>query len=206
MNPTLSNKSTTTTTRLKLERQSHTEALNNNSSIFKLYNTARANALPLTKAANYNEFMSFFACGDPNNDPQQKQTAKVSLSTLLSYSTRQEKWLMALGIFMATIAGLGIPAWLLLLARALDTFSNLAVLIERSDGAAGLYDLLEQELLKLCIAFACVGVVCLFTGFAYVSIWTYTGEKQALRIQKEFVRACLNQDAAWFDLNDRDTL
>ena len=32
------------------------------------------------------------------------------------------------------------------------------------------------------------------------------GEQQALRIQKEFVRACLNQDAAWFDQNDRDKL
>jgi ATP-binding cassette subfamily B (MDR/TAP) protein 1 len=94
----------------------------------------------------------------------------------------------------------------LLLARALDTFSNLAVLIEKSGGAQDLMDLLEQELIKLCIAFAGVGAICLVTGFAYVSIWTYTGEQQALRIQKEFVRACLNQDAAWFDKNDRDTL
>lgn len=39
-----------------------------------------------------------------------------------------------------------------------------------------------------------------------ISIWTYTGEKQALRIQKEFVRASLNQDAAWFDKNDREAL
>ena len=67
-------------------------------------------------------------------------------------------------------------------------------------------DLLRQELNKLCIAFAGVGGVSLVTGFAYVSIWTYTGQLQALRIQKQFVRACLNQDAAWFDKNDRDTL
>lgn len=79
-------------------------------------------------------------------------------------------------------------------------------MIERSGGEQGLMDLLEQEFIKLCIAFAGVGgAICLVTGFAYVSIWTYTGEQQALRIQKEFVRACLNQDAAWFDQNDRDT-
>lgn len=43
-------------------------------------------------------------------------------------------------------------------------------------------------------------------GTGYVSIWTYTGEKQALRIQKAFVRASLNQNAKWFDRHDRDAL
>ncbi|KAL3769215.1 hypothetical protein ACHAWO_000861 [Cyclotella atomus] len=65
--------------------------------------------------------------------------------------------------------------------------------------------LLEQELITLCIGFAGVGGICLVTGFAYVSIWTCTGEQQALRIQKEFVRAYLNQDAARFDQNNHDT-
>lgn len=73
-------------------------------------------------------------------------------------------------------------------------------------GSEGLMDFLQQELFKLCIAFAVVGLVCLVTGALYVSIWTYTGEKQALRIQTEFVRASLNQDAAWFDSNDREAL
>ena len=39
-----------------------------------------------------------------------------------------------------------------------------------------------------------------------MGLWTYTGEKQALRIQTQFVRASLNQDAAWFDVNDREAL
>jgi ATP-binding cassette subfamily B (MDR/TAP) protein 1 len=39
-----------------------------------------------------------------------------------------------------------------------------------------------------------------------VSIWTYPGEKQALRIQSQFVRSSINQDAAWFDKNDREAL
>jgi hypothetical protein len=95
-------KTNTAPVRPKLERETHSRGLTkaDSGSIFKVYNEVRADALPLTKAANQKEFMSFFSWGDPDRDPQEKQTAKVSLSTLLSYSTRKEKWLMALGIFM----------------------------------------------------------------------------------------------------------
>ncbi|KAL3780127.1 hypothetical protein HJC23_001316 [Cyclotella cryptica] len=192
--------------RPNLEHQPPSRTLQVHESIFKLYSDARADAFPLSRAANRNEFMSYFSWGDPDRDPQQTQTAKVSLSTMLSFSTPKEKALMSVGILMATIAGFGIPVWLILLARALDAFSNMAVVIEISGGTNSLMDELRQELNKLCIGFAVVGLISLVCGFAYVSLWTYTGEQQALRIQKEFVRACLNQDAAWFDKNDRDTL
>ncbi|KAG7338531.1 ABC transporter permease [Nitzschia inconspicua] len=55
-------------------------------------------------------------------------------------------------------------------------------------------------------AFMIVGGVVFAAGSLYVSIWTYTGEKQALRIQKAFVRSALNQDAAWFDTHNREEL
>ena len=89
-----------------LERQVHSKALKKDGtrdSIFELFSDARANALPITKAANHKEFMEFFSWGDPDHDPHEKQTAKVALSTLLSYSTRKEKWLMAFGIFMVRL-------------------------------------------------------------------------------------------------------
>lgn len=43
-------------------------------------------------------------------------------------------------------------------------------------------------------------------GFVYVSIWTYTGQRQSLRIKEKFVKSCLRQDAEWFDLNNREKL
>lgn len=48
-------------------------------------------------------------------------------------------------------------------------------------------------------SFVILGVVSLFSGSAYVSIWTYTGERQALRIREAFVRSALRQDSTWFD-------
>jgi len=176
------------------------------SSILADYNEVRAEAIPLTKAANHDSFMKYFKFANPDESPvDNNQSAKVSLWKLLSYSTWNERWLMILGIFMATFTGLGIPAWLVLLARSLDTFSNLAALIQRV-GSEGLMSYINQELMNLCIAFAVVGLICLVTGTISVSIWTYTGEKQALRIQNQFVRSSLNQDAAWFDANDREAL
>ena len=85
--------------RPELHRQSHQKEVSV-AKILEDYNKTRADALPLTKAANTGEFMSFFSWGDSDNDPQEKLTSKVSLSTLLSYSTRKEKWLMAFGILM----------------------------------------------------------------------------------------------------------
>lgn len=89
------------------------------------YNQARAEALPMTRAANHDSFMRYFSWGDPDNDPQSRAGAKVSLWRLLSYSTWKERWLMVFGIIMATFTGLGLPAWLVLLTKSLDTMSNL---------------------------------------------------------------------------------
>ncbi|KAL3903815.1 MAG: hypothetical protein SGILL_010303, partial [Bacillariaceae sp.] len=113
---------------------------------------------------------------------------------------------MVFGLICAFFAGLGIPVWLTLLADALDTFSNLGRLINSSPGNAGLMDTLRDQLLQLSLAFMIVGVVVFVAGSLYVAIWTYTGEQQALRIQKAFVQSAMNQDAAWFDANNREEL
>ena len=167
------------------------------SSYLEQYNSIRGNALPLSKAANHDDFLHYFRCANPKYNPNNPQVAKVGLWSLLSYSTPQERLWMVLGVIMATFTGLGIPAWLILLARSLDTFSSLATLMAKAGDNLDVMGLLRTELNKLCIAFAVVGGICLVTGFIYVSIWTYTGEQQSLRIQKQFVRSCLNQDAEW---------
>lgn len=115
---------------------------------------------------------------------------KVSFLALLSYSTTKEKWLMALGLVMAAISGLAVPTWLVLLAKGLNQFSNLGFLI---NAGVDLMDVVQQELNKLVIAFAILGGVSLVAGSLYVSIWTYTGEKQALRIKERFVKSAFHQ-------------
>jgi len=130
---------------------------------------------------------------------------KVSLFRLLSYSTTSERWLMGFGLLCAATAGCGLPFWLVLLAQALDKLSNIGILIN-AIGSAGLQDLLQQELNRLVIAFVIVGVLSLVCGTLYVAIWTYTGERQALRIKDKFVQSALKQDSTWFDTHNREEL
>lgn len=96
---------------------------------------------------------------------------------------------------MAAIAGLAMPVWLLLLAQSLQTFNNIGKII----AAGGDISILSDELYRLIYSFALLGVVTLISGSAYVALWTYTGERQTLRIQQKFVTNALRQEMAWFD-------
>jgi len=171
---------------------------------------ARKDNMVFAKTRGMDEFLALFRGSSSSADPDDSKTTttaalKVSLFKLLSTSTPTERVWMFVGILFATVAGCGIPAWLALLADSLDTFSNLGRLIN-TIGGDGLMQTLENQLLQLAVAFMIVGAVVFVSGSAYVAIWTYTGERQALRIQKSFVRSAMNQDAAWFDMNNREEL
>jgi ABC-type multidrug transport system fused ATPase/permease subunit len=134
--------------------------------------------------------------GPGSDDPE---VPKVRTFALLSFATPEERWWMILGLVAAAVSGLSMPAWLLLLAKSLETFNSIGKLVNTIGGDATL-EILVDELYQLCWSFAVVGSVALVSGSTYVAIWTYTGEKQALRIRENFVRAAFRQDAAWFDL------
>jgi ATP-binding cassette, subfamily B (MDR/TAP), member 1 len=166
--------------------------------------------MPLMANANGADQLlaNFRWCGSGNEEGEsgKDEDTKVSMWKLLSFSTCGEKWLMVLGLVMALLSGLGIPVWLALLASALDTFSNLGRLSSALPDNGDVFELLNQKLLQLSVAFMIVGGVVFVSGTLYVAIWTYTGEQQALRIQKAFVKAALKQDAAWFDTHNREEL
>ena len=130
---------------------------------------------------------------------------QVGWMTLLRYSTAREKWIMLVGLFMAAVSGLCLPAWLVLLALSLNRFSTLANLINAIGGSV-LQSAVQEQLNNLVIGFVILGAVSLFTGSTYVGLWTYTGEKQALRIKEKYVKSALKQDAKFFDLHNREKM
>lgn len=77
-------------------------------------------------------------------------------------------------------------------------FSNLGTIINTIGGEAAI-DALKSQMNTLIWSFVILGVVSLFSGSLYVSLWTYTGERQALRIRQAFVRSAFQQDAKWYD-------
>lgn len=125
---------------------------------------------------------------------------RVGLLALFDYSTKNERWLMVVGIIMAAVAGLSMPVWLLLLGESLEVFNQIGTLI----AAGGSVTILLDEMYKLIYSFAIVGAISLISGTAYVSLWAYVGEQQTLRIRKKFVASALRQDMAWFDTSVGD--
>jgi len=87
----------------------------------------------------------------------------VSWLALFSYSTFVERIWMSLGLLFAGMAGLCLPTWLILLAKALDTFSDIArILLAPGDGTGEqAWDLLNSELNKLIVSFAVLGAISL---------------------------------------------
>jgi len=125
-------------------------------------------------------------------EPEKK---RVGLFALFRYSTNNERILMVVGIVSAAIAGLSMPVWLLVLAQSLELFNQIGSLI----AAGGSVDILLDQMYALIYSFAIVGAVSLVSGATYVSLWTYIGEQQTLRIRKKFVSSALKQEMAWYD-------
>lgn len=125
---------------------------------------------------------------------------KVSMRGLFVYATPKEVWCMIGGLLAAAVAGLAMPVWLYLLAQSLETFNNIGKII----GAGGDVSILLDELYTLIYSFAILGAISLVSGFSYVSLWTYTGESQALRIREKFVKGAFRQERAWFDTRHGD--
>ena len=75
---------------------------------------------------------------------------------------------MFLSYFAATFSGLGVPMWLLILAKTLNTFSSLALLMDQLGDTSSFEEYLRSELNKLCLAFAGIGGVALVSGTCYV--------------------------------------
>lgn len=71
---------------------------------------------------------------------------------------------MVVGLILAGIAGLALPAWIVLLQNSLDAFFQIAV---ANSAGADLGSLLQDQLFQLVIAFAVLGVVSMLAGFGY---------------------------------------
>lgn len=180
-------------------------------SYFQSVRKANAEALPLVASSksdviktvvdwleDHAKKMAQLARLGPGASDEKETVPKVRMLTLLSFATKQEVRLMLGGMVLATVSGLSMPAWLLLLAKSLETFNSIGVLVS-TIGSEATMDVLLSQLYQLCWLFGVVGGVSLIVGSGYVAIWTYTGEKQALRIREKFVRASFKQEAAWFD-------
>ena len=120
--------------------------------------------------------------------PDAEQPKKAQFGVLYKYSTRNERWLLALASFCAFCEGAAMPAFTYVFGTVLDAVGT--------DGA----DLVHQMDI---LAFAMLGIAggVFLLGTTWSSLFNYTAVKQANRLRRAYLASVLSKDIAWFDLH-----
>ncbi|CBJ28571.1 conserved unknown protein [Ectocarpus siliculosus] len=119
---------------------------------------------------------------DKPDDSKAKPEPKpqVSIAKLFSYADGRDKLYMFVGIIAAAIHAC--------------TLDELGEPVEEDDEKTIL-----ESVTSFCILFGVIGFVAGVVGFVLVTLWSISGERQALRMRREYVKCILKQDIGWFD-------
>ncbi|TMW60937.1 hypothetical protein Poli38472_000979 [Pythium oligandrum] len=126
------------------------------------------------------------------DDPASKL---VPLRQLFAYADANDYVLMAVGGVSAVMVGASIPLQYLLFGDAINALNPSSA---SQDEAQALRSDINAVAVKLVI----LGVVVLVCAFLQVSCWSITASRQAKHIRSAYVRAILNKEIGWFDVND----
>ncbi|CAM9458325.1 unnamed protein product, partial [Ectocarpus sp. 13 AM-2016] len=83
------------------------------------------------------------------------------------------------------------PAWMVLLGSTLDALGEPA--------EPGAEAIILEDVKEFCILFMIFGDVSGLSGCTFVALWSVSGERQALRMRRAYVKCTLKQDIGWFD-------
>ena len=120
-------------------------------------------------------------------DEQSSKAPKAaSLTQLFSHAEPLDYVLMFFGSIGGIVTGLSIPFIEVLFGRMLDNLN-------------GNPENFSHEIAKLCISFTVLGAANLVSGWLQVSLWTWSGERQAHKHREKYVKAILSQEIGWFD-------
>ncbi|CAM9323517.1 unnamed protein product [Pylaiella littoralis] len=123
-------------------------------------------------------------------DPQ----PQVSIAKLFSYADGRDKLYMFIGTVAAVIHSFMMP---LFIANFGSTLDSLGEPVEEGEDQESIVD----SVASFCIIFGVIGVVSGIAGFIMVTLWSISGERQALRMRRAYVQCILKQDIGWFDEN-----
>lgn len=59
-----------------------------------------------------------------------------------------------------------------------------------------------HKMLEMC----CLGAVGMITALVMYTTWMVTGERQAIRCRKEYLKSLLKQEIGWFDTIDQSSV
>ncbi|KAF8114008.1 hypothetical protein N665_0043s0078 [Sinapis alba] len=130
------------------------------------------------------------ASSDPaTKKEKQKATPKVSLLKLFSFADFNDCVLMTLGSIGACIHGASVPVFFIFFGKLINII-----------GLAYLYPhLASHKVAKYSLDFVYLSVAILFSSWLEVACWMHTGERQAAKMRRAYLRSMLSQDISLFD-------
>ncbi|CAL4059035.1 unnamed protein product, partial [Meganyctiphanes norvegica] len=138
----------------------------------------------------------------------------VPFFQLFQYSNTKEKWLMFTGAIAALVAGLCMPAMIIMFGDVTNAFVyddiNITA-IRLQEQAKGNNYTMEQlmeafakedffkEITKFGIGCTIIGILQLAMGYIFVASMNYAAEGQVYRLRGLFLLSILKQEIGWFD-------
>ncbi|WZZ57116.1 hypothetical protein YC2023_057223 [Brassica napus] len=117
---------------------------------------------------------------------KEKKRPSVSVFKLFSFADFYDCVLMTLGSIGACIHGASVPVFFIFFGKLINII--------------GLAYLFPQEAShKYSLDFVYLSVAILFSSWLEVACWMHTGERQAAKIRKAYLRSMLSQDISLFD-------
>ncbi|CAL9214453.1 unnamed protein product [Arabidopsis halleri] len=120
---------------------------------------------------------------------KEKKRPSVSFLKLFSFADFCDCVLMALGSIGACIHGASVPVFFIFFGKLINII-GLAYLFPQEA---------SHKVAKYSLDFVYLSVVILFSSWLEVACWMHTGERQAAKMRKAYLRSMLSQDISLFD-------
>ncbi|CAE5957124.1 unnamed protein product [Arabidopsis arenosa] len=120
---------------------------------------------------------------------KEKKRPSVSFLKLFSFADFYDCVLMALGSIGACIHGASVPVFFIFFGKLINII-GLAYLFPQEA---------SHKVAKYSLDFVYLSVVILFSSWLEVACWMHTGERQAAKMRKAYLRSMLSQDISLFD-------
>ncbi|KAG1679148.1 hypothetical protein FOA52_000503 [Chlamydomonas sp. UWO 241] len=120
-------------------------------------------------------------------DAKPKTDEEVDFIKLFSSADNMDYVLMAVGTFGACVHGCAFPMFAIVFGEFADAFGN-----------ADSPDFMDQ-VIKIALYFVYIAIAAMVAAYLQTAFWTWTGNRQTVRLRTQYLNAVLRQDVSYFD-------
>ncbi|KAL1914813.1 uncharacterized protein VTP21DRAFT_7905 [Calcarisporiella thermophila] len=118
--------------------------------------------------------------------------ARVGFLRLFRFAAPSDTAMMGVGLLGAAVVGVAIPFLSVVYGELVDTLTAYVL------GRIGPEEFSNKQT-EYCLFFLFIAIVTFICSYAYMSMWVYSGERQARRIREKYLEAILRQNIGYFD-------